>query len=130
MLACSSWLEEGQHKPPIHHQPLTRQECMDAGLQYGFDGGMYAFGKHVYQYSNGNTGYGPYDGAFAFDPELKIMLELLACTLCSHLHWETVGMRHILEKYDEKPPKCVGGTKVSPNPSMLVSIQPMPHIMT
>ena len=31
--------------------------------------------------------------------------------LCSHLHWETVGMRHILEKYDEKPPKCVGGNK-------------------
>jgi len=73
---------------------------------------MYAFGKHhVYQYSNGHTGYGPYDGTFAFDPELRIMSELFSHILCSHLHWETVGMRHILEKYDEKPPNCVGGNK-------------------
>jgi len=72
---------------------------------------MYAFGKHVYQYSNDHTGYGPYDGTYAFDPELRMMSELLSHILCSCLHWETVGMRHILEKYDEKPPKCVGGNK-------------------
>jgi len=110
-LQVASRLEEGQHKPPVHHQPLTRKECMDAGLPYGFDGDMYAFGKHVYQYSNDRTGYGPYDGTYAFDPELRMMSELLSHILCSHLHWETVGMRHILEKYDEKPPKCVGGNK-------------------
>jgi len=110
-LQVASWLEEGQHKTPVHHQPLTRQECMDAGLPYGFDGDMYAFGKHVYQYSAGRTGYGPYDGTLTYDPELRIMSELMSRMLCSRLHWETLGMRHILEKYDEKAPKCVGGNK-------------------
>ena len=86
---------------------------MDAVLPYGFDGDMYAFGKHVYQYSNGRTGYGPYEGTFAFDPELRIMLELLSHILCSRLHWETVSMRHILESTMRNPQSVLVGTKVS-----------------
>ena len=74
-LQVASWLEEGQHKPPVRHQPMTRKECMDAGLPYGFDGDMYAFGKHVYQYSGVRTGYGLYEQTLAFDPELRIILE-------------------------------------------------------
>jgi len=110
-LNVAAWLKEAPQKPPVRNEPLTRQECEDVGLPYGFDGDMYAFGKHVYQYSAGRTGYGPYDGTITYDPELRIMSELMSCMLCSRLHWETLGMRHILEKYDEKPPKCVGRNK-------------------
>jgi len=72
---------------------------------------MFAFGKHVYQYSAGRNTYRTYDGTPDFDPNLRIMSELMSCLLSSCLHWETIGMRRILEKYDEKPPKCVGGNK-------------------
>jgi hypothetical protein len=110
-LNVASRLKEAPRKPPVRNEPLTRHDCEVSGLPYGVDGDMYAFGKHVYQYSRDCTGYGQYEGTFAYDPELRIMSELMSRMLCSRLHWETLGIRHILEKYDEKPPKCVGGNK-------------------
>ena len=110
-LNFASCLQDGKGKHPVRNRPLTWKECEDAGLPYGFDGNMYAFGKHVYQYCSGHNNYGPYEGTSDVDPHLRIMSELLSRLLSSRLHWETVGMRRILEKYDEKPPKCVGGSK-------------------
>jgi len=104
-------LENGKRKHPVRHEPLTQKECDEAGLPYGFDGNMFAFGKHVYQYSAGRNTYRTYDGTSDCDPNLRIMSELMSRLLSSCLHWETIGMRRILEKYDEKPPKCVGGNK-------------------
>jgi len=80
-LNVASRLKEAPQKPPVRNDPLTRQECENVGLPYGFDGDMYAFGKHVYQYSAGRTDYGPYEGTFAYDPELRIMSELLSHVL-------------------------------------------------
>jgi len=35
---------------PVRHVPMSEEECARADLPYGFDGVMYALGKHVNQY--------------------------------------------------------------------------------
>ena len=54
-LNFASCLQDGKRKHPVCHQPLTWKECDDASLPYGFDGNMYAFGKHVNQYCSGHN---------------------------------------------------------------------------
>jgi len=31
----------------VHHEPLTKDECEKAKMPHGFEGAMYAIGKHV-----------------------------------------------------------------------------------
>jgi len=35
----------------VRDKPLSKEECEFIGMQKGFDGCMYALGKHVYQYA-------------------------------------------------------------------------------
>jgi len=90
---------------------LTENECIQAGLPYGFDGGMYAFGKHVYNYGKEKP-YVEYHGTHWFQPHICVLSKLLQSLLSSHFHWETLGIQCGLEGYDEKPPKCLGGVRV------------------
>jgi len=56
---------------------LTENECIQAGLPpYGFDGGMYAFGKHVYNYGKEKP-YVEYCGTHWFQPHIRMLTELL-----------------------------------------------------
>jgi len=100
--------EENVHL--AHEEPLTENECRQAGLPYGFDGGMYAFGKHVYN-SGKEKKYVEYCGTHWFQPHIRVLSELVQSLLSSCFHWEAIGIQHGLEGYDEKPPKCLGGDK-------------------
>jgi len=62
---------------PIRHNPLMQTECQNAGLPYGFDGHMYAVGKHVHQYASNKT-YAEYTNTHTFHPQLRIMSEIMA----------------------------------------------------
>jgi len=94
----------------VHQQPLSADQCAYAGLPHHFDGWMYALGKHIPQYE-ANKRYIEYPGTGELQPNLHIVCELLSCILTRHLHWETQCLQQVLESYDEKPPRCVGGDK-------------------
>ena len=79
-------------------------------MPYGFDGAMYALGKHVHNYGKKKP-YMEYHGTYWFQPQIHVPSELLQSLLSSCLHWETLGILHGLEGYDEKLPKCLGGDK-------------------
>jgi len=66
--------EENVH--PTYEEPLTENECIQAGLPYRFDGGMYAFGKHVYNYGKEKP-YVEYCGTHWFQPHIRMLTELL-----------------------------------------------------
>jgi len=89
---------------------MSEKECRRVNLPYGFDGVMFALGKHVNQYQAFKN-YIKYSGTHHFKPHVTVMSEYLAHQLLTRYHWETLGMRRSLECFDEKPPKCVGGDK-------------------
>ncbi len=95
---------------PVCHVPKSEEECQRMDLLYGFDGVMYALGKHVNQYQAFKS-YIKDNGTQHFKPQLTVMSEYLVRQLTTRYHWETLGMRKTLECFDEKPPKCVGGNK-------------------
>jgi len=76
-LYVGSRLQHADHPNPICHKPLTQQECINAGLPFGFDGNMYAVGKHVHQYE-ASRNYREYSNTHAYHPQLCIMLEMIA----------------------------------------------------
>ncbi len=95
---------------PVRHMPKSEDECQRVNLPYGFDGVMYAVGKHVNQYEAFKN-YVKYNGTHNFEPDVRVMSECLVQQLRSRYHWETLGMRRTLECFDEKVPLCVGGDK-------------------
>jgi len=86
-LYVASRLQHADHPNPIHHKPLMEQECINAGLPFGFDGNMYAFGTHVHQYGASRS-YREYSNTHKFHPQLNIMLEMIARMFSTCLHWE------------------------------------------
>ena len=106
----SQFLSREDNAQPVCEASLTEQECKQADLPYGFDGGMYVLGKHLYNYGKEKL-YMEYCGTYWFQPWICMLCELLQSLLSSHFHWETLGILCGLEGYDKKPPKCLGGDK-------------------
>jgi len=79
----------------------------------GFDGAMYAFGKHVYQYASHDTPvseqYHMYTGTDWLIPDLTSLSKSLSHLLSNYFHWETRAMSRTLEIFDELPPDFLGG---------------------
>ncbi len=61
---------------PVHHVPKSEEECQGVNLPYGFDGVMYALGKHVNQYQAFKN-YVKYNGTHNFEPDVRVMSECL-----------------------------------------------------
>jgi len=87
---------------------MSEEEHRRVNLPYGFDGVMFALGKHVNQYMAFKN-YTKYSGIHHFEPHVTVILKCLAYQLTTKYHWETLGMRRTLECFDEKVPICVGG---------------------
>jgi len=97
----------------VRDNPLSKEECQFIGMEKGFDGSMYAIGKHVYQYaprdSHPSSKYRTYSGTNDLHPELAMMSKSLSYLLSHYFHWETTTIRKTLESFDELPPACLGG---------------------
>jgi len=52
---------------PVCHLPMSEEECRRVNLPYGFDGVMFALGKHVNQYQAFKN-YIKYSGTHHFEP--------------------------------------------------------------
>jgi len=96
----------------VRDKPLSKEECDFIGMLKGFDGSMYALGRHVYQYPSKkvnchqNTGH---IGTNDLQPELAIMTKSLTYLLSHYFHWETTTIQKLLESFDELPLTCLGG---------------------
>jgi len=84
-------------------------------LPYGYDGAMYAPGKHIHACSRDKP-YGDY-----YQPQLCMLSKFLQSLLSSCFHWKTLSIQCGLEGYDKKPPK--GGDKgLAKSVNILVSL--------
>ncbi len=96
----------------VRDKPLSKEECDFIGMPKGFDGSMYALGKHVYQYapkeSQPSSKYRTYAGTNDLQPEFAIMTKSLSYLLSHYFHWETTTIQKMLESFDELPPACLG----------------------
>jgi len=76
-LQNSTWLQnKGKSIATTAEYFLTEYECRHAGLPYGFDGIMYAHGKHVHAYSRDKP-YGDYHGTYHYQLHLCKLSEYL-----------------------------------------------------
>jgi len=62
---------------PVCHLPMSEEECRRVNLPYGFDGVMFALGKHVNQHQAINNNYVKYR-THHFE-HIRVMSECLAC---------------------------------------------------
>jgi len=97
----------------VHGKPLSKEQCNAIRLPVGFDGSMYALGKHVDLFAcqdiNSTLQYCMYNGTEKMLPFLTSMSKSLCHLLLQCFHWESVTMRRTMESYDELPPACLGG---------------------
>jgi len=76
----------------VRDKPFSKEECDFIGMPKGFDGSMYALGKHVYQYapkeSQPSSKYRTYAGTNDLQPELAMMKKYLSYLCSYYFHWE------------------------------------------
>jgi len=109
----------------VRDDPLTEEECEKIKMPFGFEGAMYAVGKHVNHYakneSSSQNKYVYYKGTPDLMPGLSRMSQSLCHMFSHHFHWESVMMKRTMQSFDEMPPVCMGG-KLGMTKSMNVSI--------
>jgi len=93
---CRSFVFARKVMFPCYGRSLSKEQCNAIRLPVGFEGSMYALGKHVELFAHCDSSstfwYWMYNGTEKMSPFLATMSKSLCSFSGTFFHWETVTL--------------------------------------